>query len=83
MKTITLKTQDDFFDQINEMAQQQHLSKSALIRKAIKAYQKQIKDEETIKKIQASSLETRGMDKALLKDFEALDDENLLDSWED
>ena len=83
MKTIALKTQDDFFDQINEMAQQQHLSKSALIRKAIKAYQKQIKDEETIKKIQASSLETRGMDKALLKDFEALDDENLLDSWED
>ncbi|HIE74051.1 MAG TPA: ribbon-helix-helix protein, CopG family [Flavobacteriales bacterium] len=83
MKTITLKTQDDFFDQINEMAQQQHLSKSALIRKAIKAYQKQIKDKETIKKIQASSLETRGMDKALLKDFEALDDENLLDSWED
>jgi len=83
MKTITLKTQDDFFDQINEMAQQQHLSKSALIRKAIKAYQKQIKDEETIKKIQASSLETRGMDKALLKDFEALDDESLLDSWED
>ena len=83
MKTITLKTQDDFFDQINEMAQQQHLSKSALIRKAIKAYQKQIKDEETIKKIQASSLETRGMDKALLKDFEALDDESLLDSWKD
>ncbi|MBT7558691.1 ribbon-helix-helix protein, CopG family [Candidatus Woesearchaeota archaeon] len=83
MKTITLKTQDDFFDQINEMAQQQHLSKSALIRKAIKAYQKQIKDKETIKKIQASSLETRGMDKALLKDFEALDDESLLDSWED
>ena len=83
MKTIALKTQDDFFDQINEMAQQQHLSKSALIRKAIKAYQKQIKDKETIKKIQASSLETRGMDKALLKDFEALDDENLLDSWED
>jgi len=83
MKTITLKTQDDFFDQINEMAQQQHLSKSALIRKAIKAYQKQIKDKETIKKIQASSLETRGMDKALLKDFEALDDESLLDSWKD
>ena len=83
MKTIALKTQDDFFDQINEMAQQQHLSKSALIRKAIKAYQKQIKDKETIKKIQASSLETRGMDKALLKDFEALDDESLLDSWKD
>jgi Fic family protein len=36
------------------MAADQHLSKSALIRKAIKAYQKQIKNKEIIKKIQAS-----------------------------
>lgn len=69
MKTITLKTQDDFFDQIGKMAADQHLSKSALIRKAIKAYQKQIKNKEIIKKIQASSLETRGMNEALFKDF--------------
>jgi len=54
MKAITLKTQDDFFDQIGKMAADQHLSKSALIRKAIKAYQKQIKNKEIIKKIQAS-----------------------------
>jgi predicted transcriptional regulator len=82
MKAITLKTQDDFFDQIGKMAADQHLSKSALIRKAIKAYQKQIKNKEIIKKIQASSLETRGMNEALFKDFEALDDESLLDPWE-
>ena len=69
MKAITLKTQDDFFDQIGKMAADQHLSKSALIRKAIKAYQKQIKKKEIIKKIQASSLETRGMNEALFKDF--------------
>jgi len=69
MKAITLKTQDDFFDQIGKMAADQHLSKSALIRKAIKAYQKQIKNKEIIKKIQASSLETRGMNEALFKDF--------------
>ena len=69
MKTITLKTQDDFFDQIGKMAADQHLSKSALIRKAIKAYQKQIKNKEIIKKIQASSLEIRGMNEALFKDF--------------
>ncbi|MBT4764765.1 DNA-binding protein, partial [bacterium] len=55
--------------QIGKMAADQHLSKSALIRKAIKAYQKQIKNKEIIKKIQASSLETRGMNEALFKDF--------------
>lgn len=40
MKTITLKTKDDFFDQINQMALDAHISKSALIRKAIRSYQK-------------------------------------------
>ena len=50
MKAITLKTQDDFYDQSGKMAADQHLSKSALIRKAIKAYQKQIKNKEIIKK---------------------------------
>jgi len=81
MKTITLKTKDDFFDQIGKMAADQHLSKSALIRKAIQAYQKQLKDKEMVKKMQASSLETRGMDKELIEDFDSLDDEYLLDAW--
>lgn len=83
MKTITLKTQDDFFDQIGKMASDQNLSKSALIRKAIQMYQKQLTDKKMVKKMQASSLETRGMDKALLEVFDSLDDEHLLDSWKD
>ena len=83
MKTITLKTQDDFFDQIGQMAAEQHLTKSALIRKAIQMYQKQLTDKKMIEKMQASSLETRGMDKELFEDFDALDDEHLLDSWKD
>ena len=83
MKTITLKTQDDFFDQIGKMAADQHLSKSALIRKAIQAYQKQLRGKEIVKQMQVSSLETRGMDKELFKDFDSLDDEYLLNSWKD
>ena len=36
-----------------------------------------------IKKMQASSLETRGIDKELIEDFDSLDDEYLLDAWKD
>ncbi|SMN16865.1 hypothetical protein CRYPA_507 [uncultured Candidatus Thioglobus sp.] len=49
MKTITLKTQDDFFDQIGKMASDQNLSKSVLIRKAIQMYQKQLTDKKMVK----------------------------------
>ena len=83
MRTITLKTQDDFFEQINQMALDAHLSKSALIRKAIKAYQKQIKDREMTKRMQEDSLRARGLDDEIIKDFEALDDEYLLPPWAD
>ena len=81
MKTITLKTQDDFFAQINQMALDAHLSKSALIRKAIAAYQKQIKNREMTKRMQRDSLRARGVDDELIKDFEAIDDEYLLPPW--
>lgn len=83
MKTITLKTQDDFFDQIGKMASDQNLSKSALIRKAIQMYQKQLTDKKMVKQMQEFSLETRGMNKELFEDFNSLDDEYLLDSWKD
>ncbi|SMN11647.1 hypothetical protein SPBRAN_1933 [uncultured Candidatus Thioglobus sp.] len=83
MKTITLKTQDDFFNEIGQMALDAHLSKSALIRKAIKAYQKQIKNQEMTKKMQEDSLRSRGLNDELIKDFEAMDDEYLLPPWED
>lgn len=83
MKTITLKTQDDFFNQINQMALEEKISKSALIRKAIKAYQKKMKNIEMTRRMQESSLATRGLDIELKRDFEALDDERLLPPWED
>jgi len=83
MKTITLKAKDEFFDQIGQMANDLHISKSALIRKAIIAYQKQLKNKEIIASMQLSSFETRELDQKLFKDFDALDDEYLLDPWSD
>lgn len=81
MKTITLKTQDNFFNQINQMALDEQLSKSALIRKAIKSYQENIKRQAIIKQMQASSFETRYLDMELKRDFEGVDDEYLLPPW--
>ncbi len=56
MKTITLKTQDDFFEQINQMAFDAHLSKSSFIRKTILDYQKKVKGGEMAKKMREDSL---------------------------
>lgn len=70
MKTITLKTQDDFFNQINQMALEEKISKSALIRKAIKAYQKKMKNIEMTRIMQEDSLRSRGLDDELLRDFD-------------
>ena len=82
MKTITLKTQDSFFDQINQMALNEHLSKSALIRKAIIDYHQKLERQKIIKEMQASSFETRYLDVELKRDFEEVDDEYLLPPWE-
>jgi predicted transcriptional regulator len=83
MKTITLKTQDDFFEQINQMALDANLSKSAFIRQAIVAYQTKIENIKMTKKMQTDSLRSRGLDAELIRDFEALDDEYLLPPWKD
>ncbi|SFV89376.1 hypothetical protein MNB_SUP05-SYMBIONT-7-812 [hydrothermal vent metagenome] len=83
MKTITLKTQDDFFAQINQMALDANLSKSAFIRKAILDYQKKIKNKEMVKKMREDSLRSKGMDDELIRDFETIDDEYLLPPWEE
>ncbi|SMN01110.1 hypothetical protein SPONN_2208 [uncultured Candidatus Thioglobus sp.] len=79
MRTITLKTQDDFFNEIGQMALEAHLSKSALIRKAIKVYQKNIERQKIIKQMQKSSFETRNLDLDLKRDF----DSTLMDGLEE
>ena len=39
MKTITLKTDDTFFEKVNDLAKHLHLSKSELIRRAVAEYE--------------------------------------------
>ena len=42
MKTITLKTDDTFFEKVNDLAKQLHLTKSELIRRSITQFELQI-----------------------------------------
>ncbi|ADN08177.1 ribbon-helix-helix protein, CopG family [Sulfurimonas autotrophica] len=59
MKTITLKTEDTFFEHVTELAKSLHLSKSELIRKAIREYEKHIKKEALRKQIEQASFNVR------------------------
>ena len=46
MKTITLKTDDLFFEKVSSLAKSLHLSKSELIRKSIREYENFLKRQE-------------------------------------
>lgn len=59
MKTITLKTDDDFFEEISNLAKTLHMSKSELIRKAIKEYEKNLYKKSLKKKVREASLKVR------------------------
>ncbi len=70
MKTITLKTDDDFFEEISNLAKTLHISKSELIRKAIKEYEKNLYKKSLKKKIREASLKVRNDIKNKMKEWE-------------
>jgi len=59
MKTITLKTDDEFFAKVTELAKKLHISKSELIREAIKSYEKELRKKRVYKILQKESLAAR------------------------
>ncbi|BAF70867.1 CopG family transcriptional regulator [Nitratiruptor sp. SB155-2] len=69
MKTITLKTDEEFFEEITTLSKTLKLSKSELIRRAIKEYEKKIYLEKIKRKMQQASLKTRE-DNIIIKEFE-------------
>jgi len=70
MKTVTLKTDDIFFEKLTSLAKQLHLSKSELIRRSVKEYEIYMKKQELKKQITQASLNVR---KANTKFIEELD----------
>ena len=79
MKTITLKTDDHFFDKVAEMAQRLHMNKSELIRKAIVEYEKAMYCKEIKERMKKASMKVRGEGLEIEKLFEDTLDDGLKD----
>ena len=79
MKTITLKADEDFFKKVTLLAKSLHISKSELIREAIREYEKNLYKKDMKKRIQRASLKVRKNIEKEMKDFEATNLDGLRD----
>ena len=79
MKTITLKTDDEFFAKVTELAKKLHISKSELIREAIRSYEKELKRKKIKKLLQKESLASRDMIKNEQSIWEETLEDGLID----
>ena len=59
MKTITLKTDDIFFEKVTDLAKHLHLSKSELIRRAVAEYEEVMYKREIKEQMKQASFRVR------------------------
>ena len=71
MKTVTLKTDDIFFEKLTSLAKQLHLSKSELIRRSVKEYEIYMKKQELKKQITQASLNVRKANTKIIEELDA------------
>ena len=71
MKTITLKTDDTFFDNVTNLAKHLHLSKSELIRRAVGEYEGAVKKREMKEQMKQTSLRARNANSTIIKEFDS------------
>lgn len=75
MKTITLKTEDSFFEKVTSLAKELHLSKSELIRQSITEFETNIRNKRLKEKMMRASLKVREANREIINDFnETLED---------
>ncbi|KYJ85578.1 DNA-binding protein [Sulfurovum riftiae] len=79
MKTITLKTDDTFFDKVNTLAKQLHLTKSELIRRSVAEYEIHIKKKAMKEQMREASLRVREANDELVSEFERTVEDGLKD----
>ncbi len=79
MKTITLKTDDTFFDKVNSLAKQLHLTKSELIRRSVAEYEMHIKKKAMKEQMREASLRVREANDELVSEFERTVEDGLKD----
>ena len=79
MKTITLKTDDTFFEKVNDLAKQLHLTKSELIRRSVAEYELHIKKRAMKERMKEASLRVRESNKEINDLFETTLEDGLKD----
>jgi predicted transcriptional regulator len=79
MHTVTLKADNQLYQQISQMAEELHLSKSELIRKALAAYQENLSKNKMQHALQSSSLQVRDANTMINKEL----DEFIFDGLSD
>jgi predicted transcriptional regulator len=79
MKTITLKTDDTFFEKVTELSRQLHLTKSELIRRAISEYEETIRRRTLKEQMRNASLRVRGQSREINEEFS----DTLMDGLDD
>jgi len=77
MKTISLKADDDFDSLLKTLANQEHTSKSAVIREAVVRYGDWLERERLRKKLLDASLKTRGQHEDLMRDMSSADSDGI------
>jgi predicted transcriptional regulator len=79
MKSITLKTDDHFFEKVSNLAKHLHLTKSELIRRAVSEYEEIMKRRMMKEQLKEASLHVRNANIKVNSEF----DETLTDGLHD
>jgi predicted transcriptional regulator len=70
MKTITLKTDDIFFEKVTDLAKHLHLSKSELIRRAVAEYEEVMYKREIKERMKQASVRVREHNRKINHEFD-------------
>lgn len=79
MKTITLKTDDTFFEKVTTLSKHLHMSKSELIRKSVVEYENHMKKQALKEQIKVASMRVRTSNAKITNDFDSTNSDGLLD----
>ena len=77
MHTITLKSDDDFFEMLNSMAKNLETNRSDLIRKSVIHYKESLEKEKLKLQIKKASLKVREESLKISKEFEGTLEDGL------
>ncbi len=80
MPTITLKADESFCNDLNEMASEMEVSKSELVRRAVNAYRNNLEREHLKVAMQKASYRVRRLDPDLSAGLDSLVNDGLEDA---